>query len=165
MMLTRFYNSLAQFFCKLAYKAILCLWFFTRPTVYGVYIAVWYKNNLLVIKNSYKKRFTIPCGRIKHGEELAEAAIRELHEEVNIIVTKAQLNFVGKYSANYSHVCDVGSFFEIEMSGMPNMQVDNREVVWAQFMTFDRALTLSMNPTVKQYLDERFRRTALNSNS
>jgi hypothetical protein len=77
-----------------------------------------------------------------------------------------QLSIVTLYLViERNHVCDVGSFFEIEMSGMPNLQVDNREVVWAQFMALDRALTLSMNPTVKQYLDERFRRTALNSNS
>ena len=134
--MARFYDTISQVFFKLAYKAILCLWFFTRPTVYGVYIAVWYKNNILVIKNSYRKRFTIPCGRIKRSEELLEAAVRELHEEVNIKVTKAQLDFVGKYSANYSNVCDVGSFFEIKMSELPKIRVDNREVVWAQFMTF-----------------------------
>ena len=154
-MMTWFYDTISQIFYKLAYKAILCFWFFKRPTVYGVYIAVWHENNILVIKNSYKKRFTIPCGRIKPSEELAEAAVRELHEEVNIKVTKDQLTFVGKHSANFTNVCDVGSFLEIKMSELPKIRVDNREVVWAQFMTLDRALALDMSPTVKSYLDDK----------
>ena len=91
-----------------------------------------------------------------------EAAVRELQEEVNITVTKTQLDFVGKHSAKYGNVCDVGSFFEIKMSELPEIQVDNREVVWAQFMTLDRALTINMIPTVKSYLDDKIRKADWN---
>ena len=147
-----FFNKIVQVFYKLAHRAILAIWFFTRPTVYGVYIAVWYDKRLLVIKNSYKKRFTIPCGRIKRGEDLAEAAVRELYEEVGIKLEKDQLNFVGEYTGEFKYATDIGNFFEIGMTELPTFKVDNREVIWAQFMTLDQISKLNLNPTVKAWL-------------
>ena len=149
------YNKIAQFFYRLAYRALLSLWFFTRPTVYGVYIAVWNRENLLIIKNSYKKRFTIPCGRIKRGEDLAEAAVRELDEEVSIKLEKDQLTFVGEYTGQFKYATDIGTFFEIEMKELPAVQADNREVVWAQFMPLDQVVKLNLNPTVSAWLANR----------
>jgi 8-oxo-dGTP pyrophosphatase MutT (NUDIX family) len=131
------------------------LWFFTKPTVYGVYIAIWYKAELLIIKNSYRKRLTIPCGRIKPGEDLAEAAVRELYEEVGIKLEKSQLSFIGEYAGNFKNATDIGSFFEIDMAEMPRVQVDNREVIWAQFMSLERISKLHLNPTVGAWLDNR----------
>ena len=150
-----FFNKIAQAFYKLAYRTILLLWFFTRPTVYGVYIAVWHIEKLLIIKNSYKKRFTLPCGRIKRGENKAEAAVRELYEEVGIKLEKDQLNFAGEYAGKFKYATDIGTFFEITMAELPQFQVDNREVVWAQFMPLDQISNLNLNPTVKTWLKHR----------
>jgi ADP-ribose pyrophosphatase YjhB (NUDIX family) len=148
-------NRKAQVFYKLAYKTLLTLWFFTRPTVYGVYIAVWYREKLLIVKNSYKKSFTIPCGRIRRGEDLAVAAVRELSEEVGIKIRKSQLTFVGEYTAEHKYATDIGNFFEIEMAKLPTVQADDREVVWAQFKPLDQISKLNLNPTVKAWLDNR----------
>ncbi|MBW2428566.1 MAG: NUDIX hydrolase [Deltaproteobacteria bacterium] len=148
-------NWIAQVFYRLAYKTLLSLWYFTRPTVYGVYIAVWYREKLLIVKNSYKKSFTIPCGRIKRGEDLAVAAVRELSEEVGIKIRKSQLTFVGEYTAEHKYATDIGNFFEIEMAKLPTVQADNREVIWAQFKPLDQISKLNLNPTVKAWLDNR----------
>jgi 8-oxo-dGTP pyrophosphatase MutT (NUDIX family) len=153
--MTILYNKLAQLFYQLAYKAILSVWFFTRPTVYGVYVAVWHQEKLLIIKNSYKKRFTIPCGRIKRGEDIAEAAVRELREEVGITLVKNQIKFVGEHSAKHDYATDVGSFFEFETAELPKVQVDNREVTWAEFLSLDQISGLNLSPTVKTWLENR----------
>jgi len=153
--MTPFYNRISQVFYRLAYRALLSLWFFTRPTVHGVYIAVWHNAELLIIKNSYRKRFTIPCGRIKRGEDSADAAVRELCEEVGIAVQKSRLAHVGKYSAQHKYAVDVGNFYEIEMLDLPPVRVDNREVVYARFMPIDRVRRLNLNPTVKAWLNNR----------
>jgi ADP-ribose pyrophosphatase YjhB (NUDIX family) len=149
-------NKAARLFYKLGYRALLILWFFTRPTVYGVYIAVWHQEKLLVIKNSYKKRFTIPCGRIKRGEDRAEAAVRELYEEVNLKLEKEQLTFVGEFKGQHKHATDIGIFFEITMTEMPQVQVDKREVVWARFLPLHQINDLKLNPTVETWLNQRF---------
>jgi 8-oxo-dGTP pyrophosphatase MutT (NUDIX family) len=149
------HDMVARVFFRLAYRALLSLWFFTKPTVYGVYIAIWYNAELLIIKNSYRKRLTIPCGRIKPGEDLAEAAVRELYEEVGIKLEKSQLSFIGEYAGNFKNATDIGSFFEIDMAEMPRVHVDNREVIWAQFMSLERISKLHLNPTVGAWLDNR----------
>ena len=151
-MLVGFFNTLARIFYRLAYKLILFVWFFYRPTVKGVYIAVWYDKKILIIKNSYKKQFTIPCGRIKHGENLTEAAVRELNEEVGLKVYESELKFIGQYRYKYKYVSEIGNIFELEMSNLPNISVDNREVVWAGFTAPDKALLLELNPLVKSYM-------------
>jgi 8-oxo-dGTP diphosphatase len=151
----KIFNKIAQIFYKLAYRAILLLWFFTRPTVYGVYVAVWHSDKLLVIKNSYKKQFTIPCGRIKRREDKTAAAVRELDEEVGIKLEKDQLTFVGEYAGKSRYATDIGIFFEITMAELPQIQVDNREVVWARFMPLDQVANLNLNPTVKAWLKNR----------
>jgi 8-oxo-dGTP pyrophosphatase MutT (NUDIX family) len=151
-MLASFFNRLAQIFYKLVYKLILFVWFFYRPTVKGVYIAVWYDEKILIIKNPYKKKFTIPCGRIKRGENLAEAAVRELKEEVGIKVYESELKFIEQYKFNYKYVSEIGNFFEIEISNLPKLNIDNREVVWARFTAPDKALLMKLNPLVRSYL-------------
>ena len=151
----KIFNKVARIFYRLAYRAILILWFFTRPTVYGVYVAVWHSDKLLVIKNSYKKRFTVPCGRIKRGEDKAAAAVRELHEEVRITLDSDQLAFVGEYTGKFTHATDIGSFFEITLAELPQIQIDNREVVWSQFMPLDQVTSLNLNPTVTAWLKNR----------
>ena len=153
-MMTRLYNNIAQLFLKLTYKGLLFLWSFTRPTVQGVFIAIWYKEKLLVIKNSYRKSFTIPCGRIKRDEDPADAAIRELYEEVGIKVDKRQIKFSGIFTANYSNIKDIGNFYEIELTELPKIQIDNREVVWSQFMFLDQVAALNLNPTVRAWLEQ-----------
>jgi len=154
-MIKSIFNGIAQIIYKLAYRCILTLWIFTRPTVYGVYIAVWHQEKLLVIKNSYRKRFTLPCGRIKRGEDKAEAAVRELYEEVNIKLEKEQLTFVGEYKGQFKHATDIGTFFEITMTEMPPVQVDNREVIWARFLPLHQVNDLPLNPTLETWLKHR----------
>lgn len=154
-MMTELYNKLSRVAFKLAYRAILCVWFFTRPTVTGVYVAIWYSNKILIIKNSYRKHYTIPCGRLNRGETPEQAAVRELYEEVNIRVNGSQLAFAGKYTGKYKYVTDVGAFFEVKMRELPAVKVDDREVIWARFMSVDDSLELYLNPAVRSYLNDR----------
>ena len=151
-MLKTFFNTFARIFYKLAYRLILFAWFFYRPTVKGVYVAVWYNKKLLIIKNSYKKQFTIPCGRIKRGENLTEAAARELREEVNLKIYETELIPIGQFNYNYKYVSEIGNFFELEVTHLPDIRVDAREVVWAGFTAPEKALSLELNPLVRSYI-------------
>jgi len=154
-MIKSVFNGIAQITYKLAYRCLLTLWFFTRPTVYGVYIAVWHQEKLLVIKNSYRKRFTLPCGRVKRGEDKVEAAVRELNEEVGIKLEKEQLTLVGEFKGQHKHATDIGTFFEINMTEMPPVKTDNREVIWARFLPLHQVYELELNPTIETWLKHR----------
>lgn len=148
-------DSLIQIFYKLLYKVVLCLWFFTRPTINGVFIGVWHKGKVLVIKNSYRKWYIVPCGGIRRKETLEIAAVRELFEEVGIKVEIGQIRFVGTYADRYKYALDTGHFYEFESSTMPEIRIDNREVVWAGFMRPEDAEALELNPLVRMYLQSR----------
>ncbi len=162
--LTELYNKLARFFYRWAYRAVKLRFYFTRPTISGVYVAVWHEGRLLVIRNSYKASYTIPCGRIKRGENTAHAAVRELNEEVGIQLDPEQLSFVGTYTGQFRYASDIGSFFEVVMSRMPPVTPDNREVIWAQFMTLDQIRKLPLNPTVKAWLRDKQHQASQNQN-
>jgi ADP-ribose pyrophosphatase YjhB (NUDIX family) len=121
-------------------------------------VAIWHDQKILVIKNSYKKRYTLPCGRLKSNENALDAAVRELYEEVNIKLDASQLLFVGKYIGKYKYVADEGHFFEIVMAQMPEVQVDDREVIWARFLSVEDTMKLKLNPAVRSYLNDRYKR-------
>jgi 8-oxo-dGTP pyrophosphatase MutT (NUDIX family) len=153
--MTDFFNKIIRLFLKIAFKLHLIICFLVRPTIYGVYIAVWYDDRILMIKNSYKEKLTIPCGRIKRREKKKEAAIRELREEVGIQAVESQLKLVGQISHYHEFKYDTGTVFEIHMLKSPRVQVDHREVVWAKFLSPAEALVLHLSPIVKSYLKNR----------
>jgi len=146
------FNLLIQWIYIIGYKLGLCFWRLFKPLSNGVYIAVWCKNKVLLIKNSYKNDFTLPSGGIKKGERLNIAAARELFEEVNIKVKPDELKFVGAYSNLYEYKRDTINLFEIRFKSEPAFQVDNREVIWAAFIDSADVMRFQLFPTVRTYL-------------
>jgi len=147
-------NLIIQWIYIIGYKTGLCFWRVFKPLSTGVYIAVWYKNSVLLIKNSYKNDYTLPCGGIKKGECLKIAAARELFEEVNIKVNPDELKFVGAYSNRYEYKRDTINLFEIYFKNKPAFQVDNREVIWAAFINSADVMRFRLFPTVRTYLQD-----------
>ena len=148
-------DATVRLFYRMAYRVVTGVWFFTRPTINGVFIAVWYQNRILIIKNSYRKWYIVPCGGIKQDEDAVQAAVRELYEEVGIKTKPHQLRFAGNFAERYKYALDNGHFYEIEMTARPVIKIDNREVVWARFMNPDDALGLVLNPLVRSYLRQK----------
>ena len=70
------------------------LLFFVVPKVYGAYCIIRYKDKRLIIKNSYKDYWTIPCGMVDPGESYLAAAVGETREEVGIDLNMTMLNFL-----------------------------------------------------------------------
>ena len=145
-------DALIRLFLRLAYKVVTALWFFTRPTINGVFIAVWHQNKILIVKNSYRNWYIFPCGGIKRNEDREQAAVRELYEEVGIAVDLEALRYAGNFAERYKYALDNGFFYEIELADVPEIEIDNREVVWARFMKPEEAFGLVLNPLVRTYL-------------
>ncbi len=136
----------------LAYRLKLLYNFFIFPDTYGVYIAVWVNGRILLIKNSYKSYYTIPCGGLYKHETNKQGAIRELFEEVNIKVSKDDLVFVASLLSLVENMNDHITLYEINLSEVPEFQVDNREVIWANFEEPEEALKRDLFPAVQEYL-------------
>jgi 8-oxo-dGTP pyrophosphatase MutT (NUDIX family) len=138
-----------------AYRVMSVGWYVFRPQRRGVFIAVWHNRELLVIRNSYRQWYALPAGGVRRGETPAQAAVRELREEVGIAAAPEALHFAGDISTTFEFKRDRCSFFEVEFDARPDFCVDGREVIWADFLTLSAALEMRLAPPVREYLNDR----------
>jgi ADP-ribose pyrophosphatase YjhB (NUDIX family) len=74
-----------RFFYKIGYPAAMVFWFIFRPRTFGVRCIVVNRGRILLIKNSYNNRgWDLPGGGVHRGENLDQAAMREVFEETGI---------------------------------------------------------------------------------
>ncbi len=140
-----------------AYGGLRAYWFVVRPETQGVYVAVWVRGDLLVIRNSYRSRLSLPGGAVGRGECEADAAARELCEEVGIQVEVEALRFAKTYVVTEDYHNDHASFFEIEMEYEPILAIDRREVVWAGFRASEEVKRDEVVTPLRLYLEDRLR--------
>jgi 8-oxo-dGTP pyrophosphatase MutT (NUDIX family) len=139
----------------LAYRILLVWWFIGRPQHYGAVIAIWLGGRILMIRHSYRSHWSWPGGSVKPWEELPDAAIRELHEELGLAVDRAALGFVEKTLERWEYRYDHVWIFELMLTAPPLLKPDGREVVGAVFMDPAIALTLPLIPFIRSYLQRR----------
>ena len=149
------FSKVIQKLYKLAYQLQLVSNFFYEKKVRGAYVAVWFNDHILLIQNSYKKYKTLPCGGVKRSEGIAQAAARELWEEVGILSSPEMLELVSVMIRYEEHKEDTVYIFELFLNDKPKIEIDNREVVWASFVDKNTALAENLAPAVNVYLAER----------
>lgn len=108
----------------------------------GVKVVIFYKDKLLLIRNSYRKGWTFPGGSIKRNESFERAAVREIYEEVGIHISNIKNHgFVapdingGSKTAVFS--CKVNT---------TELIIDNLEVEGAVWIDIDEASRLQLLP-------------------
>jgi len=52
-----------------------------RPHTHGALVAIWWQQQLLLVKTSYRRGYGLPGGGLERGETAAQAAVRELQEQ------------------------------------------------------------------------------------
>jgi len=140
-----------------AYAGLRAYWFALRPKTRGVYVALWVEGKLLLIRNSYRSKFSLPGGAVDRGEEVLDAAVRELREEVGISVEAKALRLAKTYIVDDDYHEDHATFFEIELARIPVVAIDRREVVWAEFRTPEEFKRDSLVTPLRLYLEDRLR--------
>jgi ADP-ribose pyrophosphatase YjhB (NUDIX family) len=143
-----------------AYRILRVWWFIRRPDERGAFVAVWHGDELLLIRNSYRKGETLPCGHIDRGETPREAARRELLEEVGIDVPEAELAEATDFTIVHDHKDDHVYIFEWHATERPEIRVDRREVIWGEFVRESDLDARALVPHVRIYLKWRRAREA-----
>jgi 8-oxo-dGTP pyrophosphatase MutT (NUDIX family) len=151
-------DALWRLALRAAYRGLLLWWWVARPRITGVHVAVWHEGRVLLVRNSYRRARGLPAGRLRRGEPLAEAAARELREEVAIALDPAALRYAGEWIARAFHVEDHGHVFECVLSAPPHPVVDRREVVDAGWESPGQALAGPLQPVARLYLEAALRR-------
>ena len=140
-----------------AYRIVCLYWFVRRPTLHGVYVALWRRERILLIWNSDKPFASLPGGGIGRGESPAAAAARELREEAGVALAPEHLREVAEYTHFIAWHWEHARFFESELETEPEISIDRREIVAARFATRAEALAEALAPLVRRYLAERVR--------
>ena len=156
-------DILYRFGLKLAYLGFLAFCFVFRPRTRGVVIAVRLEDDILIIKNSYYKKYTLPGGYVKRNETPQMAAARELKEEVGVTVEPAQLQQVLQVETEINFKREILTFFELKMASRPRIVCDQREVIWADFIPLTKALTWDLSADTRRCIEIQSSETAQGS--
>jgi 8-oxo-dGTP diphosphatase len=142
---------------RLAYPVMKFIWWVFDPPRQGTLVGVWYRGRILIIKNSYVRYFCLPGGYAKKGETPAQAAARELREEVGLHVEPSRLKHRPDLTpeARWAHRNNKLAMFELEVEAAPHAVVDRREVVSAELLTPKQALERRLFPQVRLLIESR----------
>ncbi|MGB8332616.1 MAG: NUDIX hydrolase [Polyangiales bacterium] len=148
-------DALIRAVYRVAHWGLRLLWFIRRPETTGALVAVWYRGRVLLVKNSYRSQFTLPGGYVRPREDRRTAAARELREEVGINVQPKRLVHAYHGTHVFEYRQDTLDIYELELDAEPNVQVDHREVVLAEFHTAAEVLGMKIVPHLEEYLSRR----------
>jgi 8-oxo-dGTP pyrophosphatase MutT (NUDIX family) len=76
---------------RFAYLSQLIYWILWRPVTLGVNVLLVQDGAVLLVRPTYKNSWTLPGGGVSRGETLAQAARREVSEEVGFVLHDLQL--------------------------------------------------------------------------
>jgi 8-oxo-dGTP diphosphatase len=146
---------------KLAYRLMRVYWSVRRPATHGALVTLWNAGEVLLIQNSYVKYRSLPGGYVGRYETGAEAAIRELREEIGIIAQPEQLERVYDEVKDWEGKRDHVEVFKLELERRPEIAIDRREVIAAGWYSPSRALELDLFPPIRLILEAHLRQQAL----
>jgi 8-oxo-dGTP diphosphatase len=135
-----------------AYRLLLLWWRVRRPAHRGALVAIWHDGEILVLRSSYRQGWSLPGGGIARGENAREAAVRELREEIGLVVAAASLHEAQALELVWEHRSDHTTIFELTLAERPALRLDNREIVGAAFRAPDAIELDEVVPHVARYL-------------
>jgi 8-oxo-dGTP pyrophosphatase MutT (NUDIX family) len=146
---------------KLAYRMMRVYWGVRRPATHGALVTLWNQGELLLIQNSYVTYRSLPGGYVGRYETGAEAAVRELREEIGVTARTEQLEKVYDEVKDWEGKRDHVEVFKLELSTRPVVRIDHREVIEAGWYTPARALELDLFPPIRLILEAQLAGRAL----
>lgn len=110
------------------------------------------RGRLLLVRKRGTTRFMQAGGKIDAGETAAEALIRELHEELTLVVEPDDLDYLGRFHApaanEAGHVVDA-EVFTVSVRGEAVASAEIDRVVWVSPL---EALDIPLAPLTSDVL-------------
>lgn len=118
-----------------AYRLLQAWWWWRRPQGHGAAIAAWDGDRLLVVRTSYRRTVDLPGGGIEGAETALAAAVRELREETGVEAPADELVDAGTFHFEENNRQIAAQVFEWRPGRAMPPAADNREIVWAGYMS------------------------------
>ena len=127
--------------------------FFTGQTV-GVRVMLVYKDEILLVKHSYRRFWYMPGGRVDGRESPIIAAKREVYEETNIECPN-NLELFGLYYSIQKNHDDYVALYIASLNEEAKFKADGQEIAEIKWYKFD-ALPEDISPATKRRINEYF---------
>ena len=121
---------------------------------HGALVAVYVGEKVLLVRASYRTAWNFPGGNLRRGETPEAAARRELFEEIGI--TAADLTPVGQAGGRWEGNRDLVHFFELRLDHLPELRLDNREIIGAKLVSAEEVRTMPVTGPVGFYVRRYF---------
>lgn len=135
-----------------AYRLMRVYWMALKVTTHGALVALWHDGRILLIRNSYLDYYSLPGGYVHSRESGRQAAVRELKEEVGLVVDADRLEKV----LDLQHVWEAKrerlELFALDCEIAPSVEVDRREVISAEYFSPEQALELKLFPPIRKHI-------------
>jgi 8-oxo-dGTP diphosphatase len=125
-------------------------WSLRRPSHEGALVAIYVGQALLLVKSSYRAEWNFPGGSVGPGEAPEAAALRELEEEIGL--SSYPLRPAGSASGIWEGRKDRVHFFELRLEDLPELRLDNREIVAVHLASPEELRGFALTGAVTAYL-------------
>lgn len=139
---------------RLAYRVGFPLarlwWTATRPAHEGALVAIHAAGCLLLVRSSYRRRWNFPGGGVKRGEAPADAARRELLEEIGL--TAPTLGAATVYEGVWDGRPDRVHVYDLRLDPPVRVRLDRREIVEVRLVPLAGLRRLPLTGPVAAYV-------------
>ena len=116
----------------------------------GRYWRLYVDGALLVVRSSYRREWNFPGGSVRSGETPDGAARRELAEEIGLVAD--HLTPAGYICGFWDGRRECVHFFELRLDRLPDLLLDNREIIAAQLFLPSDLHGMALTGPVASYL-------------
>lgn len=147
---TMLIDSVWRMVLRLGFRLARAWWYLRRPRHEGALVAIYVGRMLLLVKSSYRVEWSFPGGSIRPGETPDAAAQREMEEEIGL--SSYPLVPAGSACGIWDGRHDRVHFFELHLDSMPELRLDNHEIIAAHLASPEELHGMALTGRVAAYL-------------